>query len=78
MLRLYIIGVFILIIAIIANLIVAKVGLSTWYDFGPQFFRKGFPIMKEVGILNCLWLFVFYPLVLAIGYIIGDRISNLI
>ena len=40
MLRIYIIGVCILMIAIIANVIIGKVGLSTWYDFGPQFFKE--------------------------------------
>tara|TARA_Y100001954_G_C15688019_1_gene541252 strand:- start:614 stop:850 length:237 start_codon:yes stop_codon:yes gene_type:complete len=77
MLRIYIIGVCILMIAIIANVIIGKVGLSTWYDFGPQFFKRGFVVLKEVGLLSALWLFLFYPLVLAFGYILGDFIYKL-
>ena len=77
MLRIYIIGVCILMIAIIVNVIVGKVGLSTWYDFGPQFFKRGFVVVKEVGLLSALWLFLFYPLVLAFGYILGDFIYKL-
>ena len=77
MIRLYLIGLCILLIAIVANLVVGKLGLSTWYDFGPEFFKRGFPVMKEVGLLNCLWLFVFYPLVLSAGYILGDKIYYL-
>ena len=77
MIRLYLIGLCILLIAIVANLVVGKFGLSTWYDFGPEFFKRGFPVMKEVGLLNCLWLFVFYPLVLSAGYIIGNKIYYL-
>ncbi|MAW30977.1 MAG: hypothetical protein CMD15_03640 [Flavobacteriales bacterium] len=77
MLRIYIIGVCILMIAIIANVIIGKVGLSTWYDFGPQFFKRGFVVVKEVGLLSALWLFLFYPLVLAFGYILGDFIYKL-
>ena len=77
MLRIYIIGVCILMIAIIANVIIGKVGLSTWYDFGPQFFKRGFVFVKEVGLLSALWLFLFYPLVLAFGYILGDFIYKL-
>ena len=77
MIRLYLIGLCILLIAIVANLVVGKFGLSTWYDFGPEFFKRGFPVMKEVGLLNCLWLFVFYPLVLSAGYILGDKIYYL-
>lgn len=77
MLRIYIIGVCILMIAIIANVIIGKVGLSTWYDFGPQFFKRGFVVVKEVGLLSALWLFLFYPLVLSFGYILGDFIYKL-
>ena len=77
MLRIYIIGVCILLIAIIANVIVGKIGLSTWYDFGPQFFKRGFIVIKEIGLLSSIWLFVLYPLVLAFGYILGDKIYNL-
>ena len=77
MIRIYIIGVCILMIAIIANVIVGKVGLSTWYDFGPQFFKRGFVVVKEVGFFSTLWLFFLYPLVLAFGYILGDFICKL-
>ena len=77
MIRIYIIGVCILMIAIIANVIVGKVGLSTWYDFGPQFFKRGFLVVKEVGFFSTLWLFFLYPLVLAFGYILGDFIYRL-
>lgn len=74
MLRLYIIGICILLVAIIANVLVGKLGLSTWYDFGPRFFNKGFVAMKEAGVFSCLWLFVLYPFTLALGYMIGDKI----
>ena len=77
MLRIYIIGICILLIAIIANIIVGRLGISTWYDFGPQFFKRGFIVMKEVGFFSSVWLFILYPLVLALGYIVGDKIYNL-
>ena len=77
MIRLYLIGLCILLIAIVANSVVGKLGLSTWYDFGPEFFTRGVSVMKEVGLLNCLWLFVFYPLVLSAGYILGNKIYYL-
>ena len=77
MLRIYIIGVCILLIAIIVNVIVGKIGLSTWYDFGPQFFKRGFIVVKEVGFLNSFWLFILYPLILSFGYFIGHKVYNL-
>ena len=77
MLRIYIIGISILVIAIIANVVVGRLGFSNWYEFGPQFFSRGFIIIKEVGFLNSVWLFILYPLVLSLGYIIGDIVYNL-
>ena len=77
MLRIYIIGIWILLIAIITNIIVGRLGISTWYDFGPQFFKRGFIVMKEVGFFSSVWLFILYPLVLALGYIVGDKIYSL-
>ena len=76
MLRIYIIGVCVLLIAIIANVIIGKIGLSTRYDFGPQFIKRGFIVIKEVGFFSIIWLFILYPLVLGLGYIIGDKIYN--
>ena len=78
MLRLYIIGFCVLFIAIIANVIISKIGLMTWYDFGPAFLNKGFLFIKEIGVLNLIWLFVLYPLVLSLGCLIGDNIYHLI
>tara|TARA_Y100000588_G_C13471478_1_gene592750 strand:+ start:287 stop:523 length:237 start_codon:yes stop_codon:yes gene_type:complete len=76
--RIYIIGTSILIIAIIANIIVDKLGLSTWYSFGNQFAKKGLLAVNEVGILSCLWLFILYPLTLGLGYLIGEKIYKLL
>ena len=77
MLRGYIIGLCILSIAIICNVIAEKTGLVTWYVFGPQFFKRGFSILTEVGLVSGIWLFILYPLILALGYLIGDKIYKL-
>ncbi len=74
----FILSVFLFyLLQIIINTIIARFGINTWYDFGPQFFKRGFIVMYEVGFLNCLWLFFFYPILLGLGYIIGDKIYNL-
>lgn len=77
MFRLYIIGVLILLIAIIANVFAEKIGLITWYIFGNQLYVEGFAVFKEVGFFSVLWLFVIYPFILSLGYVIGDYIFNL-
>ena len=78
MIKVYIIGLCVLVIAIVVNVIVGKLGISTWYDFGTIFYQKGFEAMKEVGFISCLWLFVFYPLFLGLGYVIGLKIYELL
>ena len=77
MLRIYIIGISILLIAIIANVLVGKLGLNTWYDFGPDFFKNPISSIKEVGLFSFLWLFILYPIVLAVGYVIGEKLYSL-
>lgn len=77
MIRLYIIGVCILIIAIIANAIIVKIGLKTWYDFIELINSKGTNALTDIGIFDYLWLFVGYPLVLSLGYLIGNKIVSL-
>ena len=77
MFRIYLIGISILIIAIIANLIASKIGLATWYDFGPEFFMRGLIVVQEIGFISTFWLFILYPIILAFGYLIGNGIYNL-
>ena len=77
MLRLYIIGVCILVIAITANIMVVKIGLTTWYDFGHHFLKRGFKAITDIDFFSLIWLFILYPIVLSLGYIIGDRICKL-
>ncbi len=78
MLRIYLIGVSILITAIIANLIASKIGLATWYDFGPKFFKRGIILLQEIGFISTFWLFILYPIILALGYLIGNKIYNIL
>lgn len=76
MIRLYIIGVSILITAIIANGIVIKLGIVSWYDFLNQLSANGFEALKSLNVLDYLWLFVSYPMVLGLGYWIGERLFS--
>ena len=78
MLKLYIIGVTILIVAIVANSIASSLSIMTWYDFLNQLKSSGFKTISEIGALNILWLFIIYPIVLGSGYLIGLRIFNMI
>ena len=78
MIRLYIIGLAILIIAILANGIILKLGLKSWYDFINLLTNDGSDAFKQISILEYLWLFVGYPLILGFGYWIGDKIYHVV
>ena len=65
MIKYYFIGVIILISAILANIIAAKLGLKTWYDF-----------LNSIGnsplkLMDYLWLFGIYPLILGLSAKLG-------
>lgn len=78
MIRIYTIGLAILIIAIIANGIVVKLGLKSWYDFINLLTDQGISALKEISIIDYFWLLIGYPLVLGLGYYLGDKLYTLL
>ncbi|MBR9915284.1 MAG: hypothetical protein GYB32_10745 [Algicola sp.] len=78
MLKIYIVGICILIIAIIANAIIVKVGLKSWYDFIELLNEHGSVAFSKTGLLDYIWLFIGYPLILGLGYVIGDKLYDLL
>lgn len=75
--RLYFIGLAILVTAILANGIVVKLGLKSWYDFISLLSQTGATAFSKLSVIDYLWLFVGYPLVLGCGYWVGDKIYSL-
>ena len=78
MIKLYLCGLCILVTAILLNIFALKVGLDTWYSFGPHFFNKGLSCLNQVKVQDLFWLFFLYPLLLSCGYLLGIYIYNLI
>lgn len=78
MIRLYIIGVSILIIAIIANALVVKIGIKSWYDFIELLNEFGKNAFGKLGVIDYLWLFIGYPFVLSFGYWVGSKLYGFI
>jgi len=74
MLRIYIIGIAILVIAIVANGLIVKLGLRSWYDFIDILSKNGTSALSKISVIEYLWLFIGYPLVLGLGYWLGDKI----
>lgn len=70
--RIYFIGIFILLTAIVANFIAYKLNIMTWYGFIEFLTASG---EKEIviRIIDYVWLFLAYPIILGFGYWIGDK-----
>lgn len=78
MLRLYIIGVAILVVAIAANSIANYLGIKSWYTFLELLFQNCTSAFSQLQILDYLWLFIFYPIILGCGYWIGDKLYTIL
>lgn len=77
MLRLYIIGISILIVAIGVNGLILKLGITSWYEFINLVTKEGTSGLSKLNLLDYLWLFLGYPLVLGLAYWLGDKVYNL-
>jgi len=78
MIKLYIIGLSILIIAIIANAIIVKIGITSWYDFIKLLSEFGTNAFRKISFFDYLWLFIGYPFILSLGYVLGNKLHSLI
>ena len=75
-LQIIITGYSILICAIIANNFAIYFELSTWYEFLQSMNNYGFKktILSQT-IIDIIWLYFIYPILLSIGYRLGDKLS---
>ena len=78
MVRLYIIGLSILAIAVLANFLIGKFGILSWYDFLNYLSNKESTVIKQIRLIDYIWLFVVYPLILGFGYLMGEKFYELI
>lgn len=72
MLKIYLIGIIILIAAIMLNGVINKLGVLGWYDFINLLADKETVPAKKVGIIDILWLFVAYPFLLGLAGVSGN------
>ena len=73
MIRLYLIGIAVLITAVLATLFAEKIQCKTWYDFlkGLSNSSNYWSVLKFKDVL---WLFIAYPFLLGFGSFIGNLI----
>lgn len=71
MIRVYFIGLFILITAIIANVIAAKLQLKSWYALLDGLANSS-TLSDLLTLKDSLWLFILYPLILGLGAVVAN------
>ena len=71
MIRLYFIGFFILMGAIVSNSLAAKIQCKTWYDF-LQGMLETITFWNQVKFKDIIWLFFIYPLLLGLSAYSGN------
>lgn len=71
MIRVYFIGLFILITAIIANVIAAKLQLKSWYALLDGLANSSH-LSDLLTLKDSLWLFILYPLILGLGAVVAN------
>jgi len=74
-LKLFTTGYCILLIAIFSNIIADSLELETWYKFLKRSNNIGLKkTISTLTSLSSIWLFIIYPILLSIGYIIGEKV----
>ena len=75
--KLIITGYFILTLAIISNILAMYFDMSTWYTFLKDISEKGLTTtIYSKNVFDIIWLFLIYPIILAIGYAIGEKVCD--
>jgi hypothetical protein len=72
MLKIYLIGIIILVAAILLNGIVNKLGILGWYDFINLLIEKETATSRKLRIIDIAWLFLAYPFMLGLAVVGGN------
>ncbi len=72
MLKIYLIGIIILLAAILLNGVINKLGVLGWYDFINLLVDKETTPARKVHIIDILWLFIAYPFLLGLAGVGGN------
>ena len=78
MLKIYIIGIAVLLIAILANILASVLGVLSWYDAILSLQKNGMGGLKQWRVLDYVWLFILYPTILGAGAFLGNRLFELL
>ncbi len=72
MLKIYLIGIIILVTAILLNGVINKFGVLGWYDFITLLVDKETAPARKISIIDIFWLFIAYPFLLGLAGVGGN------
>jgi len=78
MIKFYIDGVCILLVAILANLLASKLHLQSWYSFLNEWSEKGGSVWERLLFRDWLWLFLVYPILLGLAVPLGRLVVKML
>jgi hypothetical protein len=67
MIKIYILGLIVLVSAILFNGLAAKLNLVSWYDFLNRAVASGSKVWQTLRFVDLLWLFIVYPMLLGLA-----------
>lgn len=76
MIKLFLIGWIILLAAILLNGLISKWGIIGWYDFINLLIQKGSQALSTLRIIDYVWLFFAYPMLLGTSYKAGEWVFS--
>jgi hypothetical protein len=67
-LKIYLAGLVVLIVAVVLNLLANALGMATWYSFLNQVSQRGFLLaLQSLKAIEILFLILLYPLLLGLA-----------
>lgn len=66
MLKMYIVGIIILVAAIFFNVVSSKFNIMGWYDFLTKLVNQGNVTFSQMKAVDYIWLFFLYPFLLGL------------
>lgn len=78
MLKIFFIGLTILVSAIVLNGLVSKLGIAGWYQALQMLSEKGNKTFTSLRWIDYAWLFFFYPFLLGGSSKLGEYVWNLV
>jgi len=76
-LKIFLIGTFVLVAALVVNILVGILGISTWYDFIINVEQNGFfSAIEKEALPSIVFLIFIYPLILGVVAVWSQKLMS--